>query len=404
MAKQSQPFTSIELFTGAGGLALGVAQAGFRHIGLYEWNRDACATLRDNSLRVELMSGWSVHEGDVHEVDFWPLEGGVTLLAAGAPCQPFSLGGKHLGDADDRNLFPEVFRAAREMRPEMVLVENVKGLLRTSFGDYFRYIELQLSYPELMPRPNEVWRDHKARLEKAVQHPPRDTLRYTVKTQLLQAADFGVPQRRERVFITAFREDLGVQWSGLVPTHTENELLRAKYVTGDYWDEHQLPAQKAPERLRRRIGRLSSDGSSLFEKRWRTVWDAIDDMPEPVDYEEHPNIFNHVGQPGARSYPGHTGSPLHEPAKTLKAGGHGVPGGENMLRRDDGSIRYFTVRESARLQTFPDDYRLQGSWGEAMRQLGNAVPVELAHAVASEMRRLVEAARPLEEEGAARVA
>ena len=89
-------------------------------------------------------------------------------------------------------------------------------------------------------------------------------------------------------------------------------------------------------------------------------------------------FHNHVLQPGARSYPGHTGSPVDMPAKALKAGDHGVPGGENMLRRVDGTVRYFTVRESARIQTFPDDYELHGSWTEAMRQLGNAVPVRLA--------------------------
>jgi len=96
-------------------------------------------------------------------------------------------------------------------------------------------------------------------------------------------------------------------------------------------------------------------------------------------------VFDHTFQPGARSYPGHTGSPLDVPSKTLKAGVHGVPGGENMLRREDGSVRYFTVRESARLQTFPDDYRLRGAWSETMRQLGNAVPVELAAAVADQI-------------------
>jgi DNA (cytosine-5)-methyltransferase 1 len=90
-----------------------------------------------------------------------------------------------------------------------------------------------------------------------------------------------------------------------------------------------------------------------------------------------------VFQSGARSYPGHTGSPIDEPAKTLKAGDHGVPGGENMLRRADGSIRYFSVRESARLQTFPDDFWFHGSWTETMRQLGNAVPVRLAKIVAA---------------------
>ena len=101
-------------------------------------------------------------------------------------------------------------------------------------------------------------------------------------------------------------------------------------------------------------------------------------------------MSNHIVNPGARSYPGHTGSPLDEPAKTLKAGDHGVPGGENMLARPDGSIRYFTVREAARLQTFPDDYVFQGAWSEAMRQLGNAVPVKLAESIASAVARTLE--------------
>ena len=121
---------------------------------------------------------------------------------------------------------------------------------------------------------------------------------------------------------------------------------------------------------------------------WRTVREAIGDLPDP---ERHPRKssgwLNHRFQPGARSYPGHTGSPLDEPAKTLKAGVHGVPGGENMLRRPDGSIRYFTVRESARLQTFPDDFVFHGAWSETMRQLGNAVPVDLATIVAGDVRR-----------------
>lgn len=93
-------------------------------------------------------------------------------------------------------------------------------------------------------------------------------------------------------------------------------------------------------------------------------------------------IPNHRYQPGARVYPGHTGSLLDEPAKALKAGDHGVPGGENMLRHPNGKVRYFTVREAAYLQTFPRDYIFPGSWTESMRQLGNAVPVYLARAVA----------------------
>lgn len=119
---------------------------------------------------------------------------------------------------------------------------------------------------------------------------------------------------------------------------------------------------------------------------WLTVRDALVGLPEPT-MEASALFFDHVLQPGARVYPGHTGSFIDSPAKALKAGVHGVPGGENMLRRVDGSVRYFSVREAARLQTFPDGYRFSGPWSEAMRQLGNAVPVRLAQIVAGSIGR-----------------
>jgi DNA (cytosine-5)-methyltransferase 1 len=112
------------------------------------------------------------------------------------------------------------------------------------------------------------------------------------------------------------------------------------------------------------------------------VRDALRDLPDPECQKiDGRRLNDHYLQPGAKAYPGHTGSLLDLPAKTLKAGDHGVPGGENMMVRLDGSVRYFTIRESARLQTFPDGYRFHGSWTETMRQLGNAVPVALARAV-----------------------
>ena len=107
---------------------------------------------------------------------------------------------------------------------------------------------------------------------------------------------------------------------------------------------------------------------------WVTVRDALFGLGEPTGFR------NHVSQPGARVYPGHTGSPLDLPAKALKAGDHGVPGGENMMVRDDGTVRYFTTREAARLVGLPDDYEFPRSWTESMRQLGNAVPAELGAA------------------------
>ena len=112
---------------------------------------------------------------------------------------------------------------------------------------------------------------------------------------------------------------------------------------------------------------------------WQTVRDAIADLPSP---RRHNSFKNHVFVDGARAYVGHTGSRLDDPAKTLKAGAHGVPGGENMVVLPDGSVRYFTIREMARMQTFPDDYQFCGSWGQTIRQLGNAVPVRLAETIA----------------------
>lgn len=115
--------------------------------------------------------------------------------------------------------------------------------------------------------------------------------------------------------------------------------------------------------------------------RWQTVRDAIGDLPDPTDLSKATLFNNHEFRDGARVYAGHSGSKLDEPSKTIKAGAHGVPGGENMVVLDNGSVRYYTVRESARIQTFPDDYLFSASWTESMRQIGNAVPVKLAKAV-----------------------
>jgi DNA (cytosine-5)-methyltransferase 1 len=140
-----------------------------------------------------------------------------------------------------------------------------------------------------------------------------------------------------------------------------------------------------PASIVERVRRMKETPNALA---WQSVRDALRGVPDPeTDPRAAAELLNHRFQPGARSYPGHTGSPLDEPAKTLKAGVHGVPGGENMLLRPNGSVRYFSVRESARLQTFPDDFLFHGSWTEAMRQLGNAVPVQLARVVGEDVAR-----------------
>lgn len=385
---------SVELFTGTGGLALGIARAGFTHELLVEVDKHALATLAQNRAHLPEVSDWPVVvPDDVAEVDYTPYEGKVDLLAAGTPCQPFSLGGKHQGDLDERNMFPQVFRATRELRPRAILVENVRGLMRHAVKPYFDYVLRQLELPEREPIVGEDWRAHDTKLVEAIEAggDHSDELSYEVNYEVLNAADFGVPQRRQRIFIVAFRKDLRITPTPSLATHSRDALLHAQYVDGTYWREHGLSSQPIPQALIKRVDRLAQcDPPS--ESPWRTVRDALAGLPEPLDLQEHSTVHNHAGNPGARSYVGHTGSPMDEPAKTLKAGVHGVPGGENMLRRSDGTVRYFTPREAARLQTFPDEYRFSGPWSEVMRQLGNAVPVEMARHLSDSVREALELA------------
>jgi DNA (cytosine-5)-methyltransferase 1 len=385
---------SVELFAGAGGLAIATANAGFEHEAVLEWNRNACDTIRHNrDAGIPHVRDWTVVEGDVCDYDFKAHAGSVEFVSGGPPCQPFSIGGKHRGMDDSRDMFPQAVRAVREIRPKAFLFENVKGLTRKSFSNYFQYVRLQLCFPEVTRKVDENWVDHLARLEKTETGDRHKGLKYKVVTQLLNAADFGVPQRRERVLFVGVRADLGIEFCFPAITHSEDAFLHAKWVSGEYWERHRIARKhrpKMPVSLRGRIEALQRLWfDQVDEKPWSTVRDAIFDLPKLNPGETCEKFPNHFYNPGAKIYAGHNGSPLDEPAKTLKAGDHGVPGGENMLRDTDGSVRYFSVRECARLQTFPDCWVLQGSWTESMRQLGNAVPVRMVEAVARDLHRMV---------------
>lgn len=383
---------SIELFAGAGGLAMGVSLAGFRSEGVVEWDRWACDTVRQNRERGHpLVADWPLHEGDVRDwinaFDGSAAAQGIDLVAGGPPCQPFSMGGKHRAHQDARDMFPATVDVIRRLRPRAFIVENVKGLTRASFHSYFQYIQLQLEFPELRRRADDSWADHHARLQAHKTSGRRASagLRYQLVTTLVNAANYGVPQKRERVFIVGFRQDLDVRWAFPHETHSLDALLHDQWVSGGYWERHGVARRHRPEPSAAHAARaklLRGLGLPPTRQPWMTVRDALAGLPEPRE-QDSTRVLNHRLQVGARSYPGHTGSPLDLPAKTLKAGDHGVPGGENMLVRPDGSVRYFSVRESARLQSFPDGYELHGSWSEAMRQLGNAVPVRLGQTVAS---------------------
>lgn len=375
---------SVELFTGAGGLALGFSIAGFDHTLLIERDPDSCQTIRLNQrLGIQPVAKWPLIEADVCAFDYSRISEPVDLVAGGPPCQPFSLGGKHRGHTDTRDMFPEAVRAVRALRPRAFVFENVKGLRRQNFADYFNFILLQLEFPEVVRRNGESWEDHNRRLQRIKTEGRHGGLRYNIVVDILNAADYGVPQRRERVFFVGFRSDVGEKWSFPEQTHSRDSLLRSQWITGEYWDEHRIAKNRRPEPTPLSGSLIDRLRNMRGLARWQTVRDAIADLPDPT---KRNTAFNHIQIPGARAYPGHTGSPLDEPAKTIKAGDHGVPGGENMLALPDGRVRYFTVRESARLQTFPDRYLFAGSWTESMRQIGNAVPVTLAKIVAESVR------------------
>ena len=283
----------VELCAGMGGMALGLAQAGYTHALLVERDARAAATLEANVFGPVLVQ-------DAAEVDFTPYRG-VDLVAGGVPCQPFSHGGLARGHEDERNLFEHAVRAVRECEPAAFLFENVAGLLRPAFAPYLESVTRRLG-----------------------------RLGYTVSTHLVDAADFGLPQRRKRCLLIG---------------------TRGKYA----------PPSPCGQ--------------------FRTVRDLFRELGPP-----RASLPGHAPQTSVpRSYPGHTPSHLDKPAKTVVAGTGGSPGGANCVQLDDGTARHFTSRELACLQGFPATYRLPETRSHAVRQIGNAAPPPLIRAFAERL-------------------
>ncbi|MGJ5826709.1 DNA cytosine methyltransferase [Streptomyces ossamyceticus] len=421
--------TCVELFAGGGGLAMAVHAAGFRPLLVNEYAKRACETLRSNPPDPsEPTKRWPLIPGDVRDIDFTDVvTDEVDVLAGGPPCQPFSLGGVHKGMEDERNMFPQMFRAIREMRPKAVICENVRGLLRPSFRPYFNYILNEMRLPFVQRDKDATWEDHNEILEKLIANDSVDlSERYMVKEMEVNAADYGVPQIRNRVIIVAFRADLGIDWGEFMPkeTHSEESLIHSMREGGPYWTERH---KKVPAEVRKRVianlPELDYENKKVKEKLklepWRTLRDAIAGIDEnegkPLPYVteeavekklEVGGIPDHIGWPGARVYTGHTPNLLDRPAKTVKAGVHGVPGGESVMQLDNvdfanfgggDGYRYMTVRETARVMTFPDRWILDGPRGEKMRQLGNAVPVKLGAAFSTAVANALKSVGALED-------
>jgi DNA (cytosine-5)-methyltransferase 1 len=384
---ETRPLQSVELFAGGGGLALGMRAAGFQHHALVEWWAPAARVLRHNAeLRPDLWKPDQIVEEDARTFvnDLGEL-GTVNLVAGGPPCQPFSFAGAHAGDADARNMFPAAIDAVRRLRPEIVIFENVPGLTRPSFAPYLDYVKAQLRHPDILAMDSrELWHEHHARILKAAEEPV-----YSVYQDIVDAANLGVPQSRRRIFLIAIRRDVhgADSWTNIRMSHSRDSLLYQQYVTGEYWERHGLLQPGVPGRLQAHVKRIKRVGLTNDSRPWTTLRDALAKVPEPTEDDNLQDWPNHRSIPGARTYAKHTGSPLDLPSKTIKAGVHGVSGGEGILRELDGSVRYLSVREAALVQGFPRDYEFPGVRSRVMGVIGNAVAVDVATTIGSALRR-----------------
>lgn len=330
-------YTSVELFAGAGGLALGMHLAGFRHILLNEMDAIACRTLRRNHPE------WNVLEGDIHNIDFTPLRGRVDFLSGGFPCQAFSYAGKKGGLNDTRGtLFFELARAVKEIQPKVFMGENVKGLLSHDNGRTLQVIRNSIT-----------------------------ELGYTlVEPKVLKAVMYQVPQKRERLILIAIRNDIaeGVHFKWPDP-YRRIMTLRDAFFCGDLFDndvpvsEGQVyPAKKA------RVMAMVPEGGD-----WR-------DLPVEVQKQYMGGSFYLGG--------GKTGMArrlsMDEPSLTLTC----APAQKQTERCHPIETRPLTIREYARIQTFPDYWQFEGNLADQYKQIGNAVPVNLAFAIGRSLIRL----------------
>lgn len=318
-------FRSMELFAGAGGLALGLERAGFDVRLLNELDRDACATLRFNRPH------WNVVEGDVAALDFTGYHRQIDLLTGGFPCQAFSYAGKKLGFEDARGtLFYEFARAVKEVQPLVCVGENVRGLLSHDGG---RTLEGMVSV--------------------------LDELGYdVVPPRVLKAIFHRVPQKRERLFLVGLRRDAKLNFAWPNP-HKEIYTLRDALKKGRLFDTDvpQAPGQAYPKHKREVMVLVPPGGY------WR-------DLPLDLQKSYMKGSFHLEG--------GKTGMARRiswdEPCLTLTC----APAQKQTERCHPEETRPFTVREYARIQTFPDDWQFAGSLTSQYKQIGNAVPVNLA--------------------------
>ena len=326
--KPDRDYTVLELFAGAGGLAVGMEKAGLKCVALNEVDKWACQTLRKNRPH------WKVLEGDIKDLDFSEYRNKIDVVTGGFPCQAFSYAGKKLGLADARGtLFYEFARAVTEVNPPICIGENVRGLLSHEGGKTLQGMMSIL-----------------------------DEIGYNVvPVQVLKAIHYNVPQKRERLILVGIRKDISTKYEYPKP-YQKIYNLKDALQKSELFDSN-VPISvgaKYPESKKKVLDLVPPKGY------WR-------DLPIDIQKEFMGGSFHLEG--------GKTGIARRigwdEPSLTLTCS----PAQKQTERCHPDETRPFTVREYARIQTFPDDWIFEGSLAQQYKQIGNAVPVNLGKEV-----------------------
>jgi len=327
-------YKTIELFAGAGGLALGLEKAGLECKLLNEVDKWACQTLRNNR------PDWNVVEGDIANIDFNKYKNKIDVLSGGFPCQAFSYAGKKLGFEDTRGtLFYEFARALNEIRPKIFIAENVRGLVSHDNG---RTLETMIDVLESL--------DYKV-----------------LSPKVLKAINYQVPQKRELLFLVGIRKDLNINYSYPKPDEKIYVLKDALKAGKLYPNDVPLSSGQTYPESKKQIMDLIPPGGY-----WRDL---------PIDLQKQymkQSYYLGGGKTGiARRIS------WDEPCLTLTTS----PAQKQTERCHPEETRPFTTNEYARIQTFPDNWKFAGSMTQIYKQIGNAVPVNLGYAVAKEIVR-----------------
>ncbi|MFF3763095.1 DNA cytosine methyltransferase [Streptomyces sp. NPDC001922] len=388
MSSSERSLTSIEICAGAGGQAVGLHQAMFKHLALVEIDKFACRTLRANVQGVEEWGGCEVLEEDlVDEFDALrtmtalrrgdsDCDGGVLepreldLLAGGVPCPPFSHAGKQLGEDDDRDLFPRMLGIVQQLQPRAVMIENVRGILDSKFDEYRGRISSSLEDDGRYPGGHAY---------------------QVCEWDLLEACDFGVPQLRPRALLVAIRKDIlelaaleGVKYEW--PTGVSAEQVTVAKALG-------ISMQERLESLKRDHPELAKRAQAAYDKWLGDVTKADSVAPTLVG--------------GSKKHGGADLGPSRAKAawRALGVDPMGVANDpeacvpERDFLRPDGPM--LTVEQAAIIQGFPRGWKFEGGKTARYRQVGNAFPPPVAKAVGESIAQVLMAARRAEDRGAA---